>query len=353
MIRLTLVQFRLQAIIVAGILVLAAILFAISGQHLYHLYNTTVAACPAGSDCSAAKDAFLNNHVILRQLLGLLLLLAPALLGIFWGAPLVAREYESGTFRLAWTQSISRGRWLLTRVALLGLASVIVAAALSLLFTWWSGPFVRITADRFNPGNFDERGVVAIGYALFAFALGLTFGVVIRRTLPAMALTLASFLAVRLAFTFLLRPHLMAPHQASMPLQSGEGLGFSPSASGITFSLGTPNIDNAWAISSKVVDSAGHTASNSALHAFMVNACPAIVSAVGSGQSTQGVNHAPADPTVFHDCILKLAQNYHLVVSYQPASRYWTFQWTEMGIYAGLSLLLAGFCYWWVRRRIA
>ncbi len=353
MIRLSWLQFRLQAMIVAGILVLAAILFVISGHNLYHLYNTTVGSCPAGSDCSPARNAFLNNHVILRQLLGLFLLVAPALLGIFWGAPLVAREYETGTYRLAWTQSVSRDRWLLTKLGLMGIASVVVAGALSLLFNWWTRPFVLITADRFNPGNFDERGVVVIGYGLFAFAVGLTAGVVIRRTLPAMAVTLVGFLATRIAFTFLVRPHLMPPHQTTLPLQSGEGVGFSPSSAGITFSLGTPSIDNAWAISSKVVDTAGHTASNSALHSFMVNACPAIVSAVGSGSSTPGVNHAPADPTVFKDCVMKLAQNYHLVVTYQPAGRYWTFQWFEMGIYVALSVLLAAFCFWWVRRRIA
>ncbi len=195
--------------------------------------------------------------------------------------------------------------------------------------------------------------MVVIGYGLFAFAVGLTAGVVIRRTLPAMAVTLVGFLATRIAFTFLVRPHLMPAHQMSLPIQSGEGLGFSPSSAGITFSLGTPSIDNAWAISSKLVDTAGHTASNSALHSFMVNACPAIVNAVGAGPSTSGVNHAPADPSVFKDCVIKLSQNYHLVVSYQPADRYWTFQWAEMGIYMALSLLLAAFCFWWVRHRIA
>ena len=351
MIRLTWIQFRLQAMIVAGILVVAAILFVISGQHLYHLYNTTVGSCAANSDCSSAQDAFMRNNGVLRGLLGLLLLIVPALLGIFWGAPVVAREYESGTFRLAWTQSVSRDRWLLSKLTLMGAASVIVAGVLSFLYTWWSRPYERISADRFTPGIFDERGVVVIGYALFAFAVGLTAGVVMRRTLPAMAITFVAFLGTRVAFTLLVRSHLMTPVHSSMSIQSGEGLGFSPSSAGIILSLGTPSIDNAWAISSKLVDSAGNTASNSAIHDFMVNACPAIVNAVGSG--TSNANRAPADPSSFHDCIFKLSQNYHLVVSYQPASRYWTFQWYELGIYVALSLLLAAFCFWWVRRRIA
>ena len=353
MIRLTWLQFRLQAIIVGGILVLATILLLINGHQLYHLYNTTVASCASGTDCSPAEHAFLKNNAVLRQLFGLLILLVPALLGIFWGAPVVAREYESGTFRLVWTQSVSRDRWLLTKLGLMGIASVIVAGALGLLFNLWSRPFVKISADRFNPGTFDDRGVVVIGYALFAFALGLTAGVVIRRTLPAMAVSLVTFLATRLIFTLLVRPHLISPEQMSMTLRSASGLGLSPSSAGITFTADTPSIPNAWTISSKIVDAAGNKASSSALHDVLVNACPAIVNFAGA-PTTAGRSAAPADQqTAFQNCIDQLSKTYHVVVTYQPASRYWTFQWAEMGIYIALSLLLAAFCFWWVRRRIA
>jgi hypothetical protein len=40
-------------------------------------------------------------------------------------------------------------------------------------------------------------------------------------------------------------------------------------------------------------------------------------------------------------------------VSYQPASRFWSFQWYETGIYAALALVLAGFCFWRIRHRLS
>ena len=83
-----------------------------------------------------------NKHRFLQHL-SLVSLLVPALIGIFWGAPLVARELEAGTFRLAWTQSVTRTRWLAVKIALVGLASVLAAGLLSLLVTWWSSPLDR------------------------------------------------------------------------------------------------------------------------------------------------------------------------------------------------------------------
>ena len=131
----------------------------------------------------------------------------PALIGVFWGAPLVARELETGTYRLAWNQSVTRTRWLAVKLGLIGLAAMAAAGLLSLMVTWWSSPIDQALAargpqraqrrNRFAPLLFGARGIVPIGYAAFAFALGVTVGVLIRRTLPAMATTLAVFVAVR------------------------------------------------------------------------------------------------------------------------------------------------------------
>ena len=129
---------------------------------------------------------------------GVVVLVVPGLLGIFWGAPLLARELETGTFRLAWTQSISRSRWTLTKLGLLGLASMAAAGLSSLFVTWWASPLDQIGAGPFT--TFDQRGLVPVGYALFAFALGVAVGAaLIHRTLPAMGATLVAFVALRLA----------------------------------------------------------------------------------------------------------------------------------------------------------
>ena len=135
----------------------------------------------------------------------------PALIGLFWGAPLVARELETGTYRLAWTQ-VTRTRWMATKLGLLGLTSMAVAGVLSLMVTWWSSPLDRVRMTPFM--SFDQRDLVPIGYAAFAFVLGATVGVLIRRTLPAMATALGGFVAARLVVAHFGRPHLVVPAQS-------------------------------------------------------------------------------------------------------------------------------------------
>ena len=95
-----------------------ASLLGLAGVHLAHLYTLSRAAgCAAGHDCGRASTAFLSavnatliNHLPL--LFGTALIVVPAILGIFWGAPLITRELEAGTHRLVWSQSVSRTRWL-------------------------------------------------------------------------------------------------------------------------------------------------------------------------------------------------------------------------------------------------
>ena len=141
--------------------------------------------------------------------MGLAVLLTPAIIGLFWGAPLITRELETGTFRLAWNQSVTRTRWMAVKLGLIGLAAMAATGLFSLMITWWADPIDRVTTSgwragydvvhRLAPLVFDARGITPIGYAAFAFALGITAGVLIRRTLPAMAATLAAFAAVQIA----------------------------------------------------------------------------------------------------------------------------------------------------------
>ena len=163
-------------------------------------------------------------------------IVAPAVIGIFWGAPLIARELETGTFRLAWTQSITRARWLAVKLALIGLTAMAVTEGLSLMLGWWAAPIGQ--AARFTDGSisplglgpfslaFDAHGITPLGYAAFAFALGVTTGLLIRRTVPAMAVTLAIFAVVQVAFPQGIRPHLLPPAHTSVAIGPGpDGVG--------------------------------------------------------------------------------------------------------------------------------
>jgi hypothetical protein len=357
MIRFTWLQFRIQALVAIGALAAVAVVLALTGPHLVDLYNTTVAPCQAHGDCQAARSAFVANDAFLRSGLGSLLLFVPALIGIFWGAPLIARELETGTFRLAWTQSVTRKRWLLAKVGVIGLSSMAVAGLLSLTVTWWFSPLDRVNANRFSPAVFDVRDIAPIGYAAFAFALGVTAGALIRRTMPAIAITVVAFVGARLAMTHWLRPHLIAPAHLDLALNptstgyGSEGFLLLGSTSS-TLLPATPNIPNAWITSTQIVDRDGHGLTTQ----FLASACPQLGNGGGPGGSS-GTHHTGEVPAaaqqVLQNCVAKVGATYHELVTYQPASRYWDFQSLELAIYLSGALILAGFCLWWVRRRLS
>jgi hypothetical protein len=279
----------------------------------------------------------------------------PALIGMFWGAPLVARELEHRTYHLVWTQSVSRTRWLATKVGLVGLASVALAGLFSLMVTWWSSPFDRITDTPFSPSFFDRRDIVPVAYAAFAFALGTTAGILIRRTLPAMATTLVAYIGARFTVVNWIRPHFMSPMTATVPFNPFGGNG--PGG-------GINQAD--WVVSDTVINRAGQVigqnggigpngdvgfgiSSNGKLTLSGVGPCPNKAPA-GLGSGARNGPPSPAVTHAFNVCTQKLG--IREVLSYQPIGRFWLFQWFETGIFIALALALAAFCIWWVRTRL-
>jgi hypothetical protein len=343
-------QFRTQALVTLGLLTVFAVLVLVTGLHLRDVYDSLGGAhCSARNDCTALS---LHDKAP-ADLLGPALLAIPVLLGMFWGAPLLARELESGTYRLAWTQSVTRRRWLSIRIALVGAAALAVAALTSWLVTWWFAPLDTVNLNRLDPGVFTERGIVAIGYAGFAFALGVAAGALARRTLPAIAATLLGFVAARIAFTLWVRPHLMPARGRLFPLTLGKGVGFGSSPSGLSILPNTPKIPNAWAISDTLVDRAHHTLSTAQLHDLLVRTCPAIVA--GLPQNTAGAPKSPGAPVgrVVFTCGQRLAHHIRQLITYQPASHYWPLQALETGIFLAAALALIGATVWRIGRRAA
>jgi hypothetical protein len=352
MTRFAWLQSRNQSAVAVAALLILAVIAIVTGPHLVHLYQTDVVKCSANGTCQTAKDTFLKNDKAMRDWFGILLIVVPGIIGLFWGAPLVARELETGTHRLVWTQSVTRTRWLAVKLAVVGLAGMAVAGLMSLTLTWWASPFDTVNANRFSPTMFDQRGVVVVGYTAFAFVLGVTAGVLIRRAVPAMATTLVLFVATRLAVIHWLRPHLIAPaHRVSAldPVSTGFG-----SSNGGATSLfpAPPKITNAWILSTRIVDHAGRGLT----HAALAHACPHL----GLGRPVAGPSGGPdraqaplGKQSALPDCVAKVATKYHLVTTYQPADRYWAFQWYELAIFIAAALILSGMCFWFVRRRLA
>ena len=171
----------------------------------------------ANARCAQDARAFFEDHqnVIF---VGLLLLVLPMLAGMFWGAPLIARETEHGTHRLVWTQGVSRLRWASTKIGLVSLAVLVITAIYAGMLTWWITPVIETSGQQFSYIFFDIHGIVVFGYVLFALALGVLAGAVTGRLLPAMAVTVVGFIGMRLVVMLAARDRYMATETRRLPI---------------------------------------------------------------------------------------------------------------------------------------
>ena len=125
---------------VAVLLVALAVCLWVAGLQLHHAYAAAIACHPASSfTCSDLVNSFNGMDGFLAN--GFILQVVPALIGAFVGAPVLARELESGTFRFAWTQGFGRWRWTLAKLVALGVVVTAAAGALSVLFSWYYQPY--------------------------------------------------------------------------------------------------------------------------------------------------------------------------------------------------------------------
>jgi hypothetical protein len=346
MIRFTWLQFRVQATVALAALFAFAVVLVLTGPHMASLYASAITGCHGGT-CANAANTFLSRltttspYPTVYMLSVGLILAAPAVIGIFWGAPLIARELETRTLALAWTQSITRTRWLVVKLALTALAAMAVTEAFSLMQAWWADPIskaIRIGGpypvgsvfdqSRLGPFIFATSGITPLGYAAFGFALGTATGVLIRRTLPAMAVTLAIIAAIQIAVPLWVRPHLIPPDRTVV---SGPSFFESAAMSVGTLTASTvPGQPEAWILSSGAINPAGQPVSTIPAACLSPSPTKAASPGLGPCMASRGIREA---------------------ITYQPASRYWPLQWIETGIFLVLALALAGICFWRLGRR--
>ncbi|HEY7143608.1 MAG TPA: ABC transporter permease [Streptosporangiaceae bacterium] len=365
MIWLTWRQFRAQAITAAAALAAFAIVLATTGSHLSSTYNSSGLTTCHGGTCAGLASTFLSNlasgggfavvpgsgYAILYFLSILAILIAPAIIGCFWGAPLIARELEAGTFRLAWNQSITRTRWLTVKLTLTGAAAMAVTEAFSLIQAWWAAPIGKavglgggssiFSETRFGAFVFPTHGITPLGYAAFGFALGVTAGLLLRRTIPAMAITLAIFAAVQITTPLWIRQNLFpTSHTTATIAAAGADVSLSANPKLMLTAGSVPGQPGAWIISSEGVSAAGQPVRT------IPAACqPAISGALGSHR---GTTVGPGS-TALNNCVA--SHGIRVAESYQPASHYWPLQWSETGMYLALALVLAWYCFWRLNRR--
>jgi hypothetical protein len=304
-------QHRAQVVAMAGLLVALAVAVVATRLPIQAAYHRdTLSECLPSSGragCDIIVRHFLGEFDSwVTALRGLAVL--PALAGIFVGAPLLARELEHGTHRFAWTQGVTRGRWLLAKTVLLAAATLVAGAIASALVMWWRSPFDTLEG-RISPAGFDVEGLVVPAYALFALAVGVLAGLLFRRTVPAMTVTLVVFVATRLA-VLNLRPHFQEPlHRTAAATD-------------------TVRQGGDWLLSDTLVDAAGRQ-----------------ITAAREDLAVLHAQHAGIDPHAY-----LVTVGWKRAISYQPAGRFWEFQLIEAGIFVGLAVAIVLAAIWFVRR---
>jgi hypothetical protein len=330
-------QSRTELLIGGAALALVAVFLLWTGLDLRSDYtNMGIASCLAESDrsqlCSETLSGFSNRLEDILSLAWFLVYL-PMLIGILAAAPVIL-DLEHGTYRLAWTQGVSRRRWLGVKIGLAIAVMTLGSVALTTLWWWWGEPFgsQEFSRNQFDSSLFDNKDIVLISYMVFAFALCIAAGTILRRSFPAFGIAVVGFNAVRIGIEEKLRPHYLSPLKSI-------GDPMSPPDAQIG--------NDAWIINSGLSDRFGHILSwnDPAVRECLVG----VKRELGPGQSPDQMN-AVIDETqrrCFQDHDLYMTTLYH------PASRYWIFQGIESAIFLGLSVVLLGLTFYWVTRRIA
>ena len=283
-------QHRSQAIACLGLLAALAVYAILVGTSMRTAFGhgglTGCLAHSQGTACPAAVGTFMNRFSSeVNIAFWSVTLIVPGLIGVLVGGSLIARELEYGTWRLAWSQTVPRARWLAVKLATVTGGLIVLGAAMTAVITWYRAPMDRLTGH-FLSNIYDFEGLVLTAYILCAFGFAVLAGLLLRRSIPAMVTAFIPWLAIRLVVEFLLRPHFMAPLTARMNCSQGgcgEGIGFVPQATG----------------------------------------------RIG-------------------DLVLNINRN---LVTYQPADRFWSFQFIEAGIFVALAAAALGATIWLLHHR--
>jgi hypothetical protein len=317
---MTWAAFRLQrteAIVTAAIVVAVAALLVPNGLHMASVYSSDhLSQCTdavKNSPCGFALGSFFQRFEGVDGLLGWFNLL-PGLVGVLLAAPLLL-ELESGTFRFAWTQSVTRRRWIAGKVGIAIAVALLAALVFSQLITWYRGPLDHLQG-RLDTSSFDFEGTVPYAYILYGLALALTIGVLVRRAVPALIVGFIAYVASRVFTDTWLRQRLLTP--TSMTWKS---------------SSRGPNLNHAWVITQGPSDRFGNLIGP--IFHGSASAAPC-----SKGQPCASITFAPPGSDFMHAVFF-------------PASRFWALQGVETALFGGIALALILFAAWWIHERVA
>jgi hypothetical protein len=306
-------QQRAEAVFSTALIAAVGVFVLVTGLHMRNVFGQLgLAHCDSGSTgaaCGSAVASFDHRFSSIGTLLGWLNFL-PAVIGIVFAIPLVL-ELEHGTYRLSWTQSVTRRRWIAAKLAGAGVAVAAATLVLTVLITWLRGPLDHLDGRWESNSAFNFEGIAPLGYALFALALAFALGAITRRVSVVVGGGVIGFLALRLPIQFWARERYLPPVHRTL---SGSSQG--------------PNVVKDWVLTQNF--SSLKTA-NASLHA-----------------RSQACFTEPHSALV--GCLRRLG--FTETVSYQPASRFWIFQGIEFALFATLAAAFFLLTAWWIRHRV-
>jgi hypothetical protein len=135
-------------------------------------------------------------------------------IAVFWGAPMVAREYEHHTYLLVWSRERPATRWLLGRVGQLLAPLAVLTIGLNVVaHVLQSHIFGVFTSSVTPPVDYDLWLPLQLATVLAGFAIGVVVGVLVRNSVLAMGITLIGYVVLRLGIGLFARPHLLPPER--------------------------------------------------------------------------------------------------------------------------------------------
>lgn len=314
-------RYRATLAAVIGVLVAIATYLVIDGLRMRSVYSAYLNCRPTDSaKCQFAWDS-LREAYGQTGLVTIVLVLLPGLVGAFVGAPVLAREMETGTFRYTWTQGAGRMRWAVSQLVAGALGVAVVTGAFGILVAWHNQPLtdVGITA-RLHSTAFSTTGLAMVGWALIGDALGVFAGLVWRRVLPALATAFAAWFGLAVLTATSLRPNYLSPLTTTSLELPVRDLPLSTWWTKGGVRVGESEIN-------AVLDSVG-------------------ARAAGGEVTVPTPRSSGVDPVQY-----LLQHGYQQVTSYQPDGRFWTFQWIEFGWLTAVAVLLLAASLWLLRRR--
>jgi len=287
-------QHRPQAIAMAALFCALAVFAVVVGMWMRNTFSADgLGAClarSAGTGCAGTITSFVHKFGGPATLpVNVLLFAVPGLLGAVVGAPLLGQELERGTWQLAWSQTVPRTRWLVTKLVLIIGGLTVFGAAVTGVMTWSRAPLDRVSI-RLQPPPFNFEGLSLTCSLLCGFALAVLAGLLLRNTIAAMVVGYLAWEVPFLVTTLLAGPLNVLTATARFACQDG--------CQGVS-----------------------------------TNSVPPVTGNLG-------------------DLVLNVTHSGgQVIVTYLPASRFWTLQLIAGGLYLTIAAAALGTAVWLLHRR--